>query len=107
MTKIINWKTQETIIEDPNLLMKELVEKAVKDKISLAYADLYGACLMGVNLEGADLEGADLRGADLFNACLFGVNLEIAMLRGADLRYIKINKNQMRDLLKALGVEII
>ena len=54
MTKIINWKTKETIIEDDNLSIRELVEKAVKDGIPLAYADLYEA----------DLRDADLRLAD-------------------------------------------
>lgn len=81
MTKIINWKTKETIIEG-DLSLKELVEKAVRDGIGLNYANLKGA-----NLEDADLEDADLRGADLRGANLSGANLG-----GANLRDAKFNK---------------
>ena len=49
MNKIINRKTEETIIEDENLSIKELVEKAVREKISLEYADLYEADLTYVD----------------------------------------------------------
>lgn len=89
MTKIINYKTKETIIEDS---ARHLVEEAVIDGISLVYADLRGLYLALTDLEGADLRGAKFEGADF---------------RGAYLGGVKINKNQMRDLLKALGVEII
>jgi len=83
-------------------------------------ADLEGANLRGANLEGADLEGADLRGANLRDADLRGANLRDADLRGANLRgadfyhtkffgkggQTKINKDQLDDFLKALGVVV-
>ena len=64
MTKIINWKTKETIIEG-DLSLKELVEKAVRDGIGFNYANLRGADLKGANLRYANLRGAVLRGAKL------------------------------------------
>ena len=97
MTKIINWKTQETIIEDKNLSIKELVEKAVINGISLVYADLREANLCGADLHYAFLRRADLRDTDLTSADM----------RSADIRGAKINQDQMHDLLKALGVKII
>ncbi len=59
MTKIINWKTKETIIEDSDLSIKELVEKANKDNISLSYANLRNANLCGVNLGGIKLRNTN------------------------------------------------
>ena len=56
MNKIINWKTGETIIEDENLTIKELVEKAVKEKISLQYAYSLNADLDIPNLRDANLK---------------------------------------------------
>jgi len=91
MTKIINWQTKETIIEDPNLSIRELVEKAVEDGISLAYADFSGAYLVLADLGSADLRGAKFEGADV---------------RGAYLGGVKINQDQINDLLKALDVKI-
>ncbi len=102
MTKITNWKTKKIIIEDPNLSTIELAEKAVEDGISLSYAKLEGA-----NLYKADLYKANLRGAYLSGANLEGADLYKANLRGADLGSAKINKDQLDDLLKALGVKII
>ena len=72
MTKIINWKTQEAIIEDSDLSMKELVEKAVENGISLVYADLRGLYLVLADLEDADLRGAKFEGANLKGADLRG-----------------------------------
>ena len=132
MKKIINRETGETIVEDENLAIRELVESAVKDGVDLAYAYLRGAdlrgaflkgaylrgaYLRGAYLEGAYLRGADLRGADLRFGYLKGADLRGADLRGADfegvrllitdIEEIKINQDQVDDLLKALGVEII
>ena len=108
MTKISKYlKTKETIIEDPNLSIRELVEKAVEDGISLAYANLYNADLYEANLKGAYLKGADLKGADLKGANLEGANLKGADLGRADIEEIKINQDQKDDLLEALSVKII
>lgn len=61
--------------------IKDAVEKAVKEGISLRNIDLSGKALSGANLRGADLSGANLRGTNLR-----GANLICADLRGADLR---------------------
>jgi uncharacterized protein YjbI with pentapeptide repeats len=107
MTKIINWKTNKIIIEDEKLSIKELVEKAVKEKISLQYAYLKGAYLGYAYLKGAYLGYADLEGAVLKGASLEGTNLEDAYLKGANLKYAKINQDQLIDLIKTLKIEII
>ncbi len=122
MTKIINRITQKIIIEDQNLNIKKLLEKAAEQGISLQYAllegsNLKGADLRGADLEGANLRGANLRGADLEFANLYGANLKGADLRGvnlagadlcgADLFTAKINQDQLIDLVKAQGLEII
>ena len=106
MTKIINWKTNETIIEDSNLSIKELVEKAVKEGVSLAYADLRGADLDYADLRKADLSYADLSYANLYGADLKGANLWSANLGGANLYGAEIEENQVKDLLKAMNIII-
>ena len=74
--KITNWKTGEIIheLESANSI-KEVVEDAVGNGISLAYA----------NLEDANLENADLRYANLGNANLYNANLYNAYLVNANL----------------------
>ena len=67
------------------------VEAAVSCGVSLAKANLVGACLAGTDLEGANLEGAnledaDLSWADLIGANLTGANLASAILIGANLK---------------------
>ena len=62
------------------------VEAAVSCGVSLAKANLVGACLEGANLEGANLEGANLEDADLSWANLIGANLEDANLKDANLK---------------------
>ena len=61
--------------------VKKTVEKAVKNNVSLRYANLSAAYLCGADLRSADLRGAYLRDADLRGADL----------RGADLRGVKVN----------------
>ena len=58
-------------------------------------ADLEDADLRGANLRDADLEDADLRGADFYHTKFFG--------KGGQ---TKINKDQLDDFLKALGVVV-
>ena len=58
---------------------------AVRAKINLSDADLFGADLFGANLSGANLFGANLSGADLFRANLSGADLFRANLSGANL----------------------
>jgi uncharacterized protein YjbI with pentapeptide repeats len=124
MTKIINWKTNETIIEDENLTIRELIAWAVKDRISLAYADFTYQNLENVDFSGADLEGANFcaarlrdvkfclcnlksakfKDADLSYSYLGGANFKHADFSGAVLIGAVIDKDQESDLLKALGV---
>ena len=47
--------------------LRQAVETAVKNKVSLYGAYLGGADLTGANLGGADLTGANLTGTDLKN----------------------------------------
>jgi len=88
--------------------IKEAVEEAVSTGAYLTGADLTGADLRGANLRGAYLTGADLRGAYLEGADLRGADLRGADLEGAKFYgrggTTKINKNQINDFLKALGI---
>ncbi len=68
------------ILEDATKSIKELVEHAVKQKISLKGANLKGANLEGANLEDADLEDANLEDANLEDAKLKGANLNDTIL---------------------------
>jgi hypothetical protein len=54
---------------------------------NLSRANLRGANLIGADLRNTDLRGADLRGADLCEANLIGADLSEAILSGADFRY--------------------
>lgn len=124
MTKIINYRTLETIIEDENLTIRELIAWAVKDRISLVYADFTYQNLENVDFSGADLEGADFCAAQLRDAKFCLCNLKSAKFKDADLSYsylgganlkyaefaramligTTIDKDQESDLLKTLGV---
>ena len=64
---------------------REAVERAVREGVSLAGANLGGACLAGANLGGANLGGASLAGADLTGANLGRAYLADAKLAGANL----------------------
>jgi len=65
--------------------LREVVERAVRERADLAGANLYDANLFRANLAGADLYGANLSGANLADANLYGANLFGAKLIGADL----------------------
>ena len=105
MLQIKSWISNEVIFEYEGLL-KEAVEEAVRQGISLAYADLKGATLEGAYLENADLKNANLinanlRGADLSDACLYGADLfnadlHKANLKGADLRDASLKYADLR-----------
>ena len=62
------------------------VEAAVSCGVSLANANLAGACLSCADLAGANLIGAKLEDADLSWADLIGANLEDANLKDANLK---------------------
>lgn len=82
---IINWKTLEGIFwsDKENNTLKDTIEEAVKQGISLRYADLYNANLYNADLRYADLKNADLRQANLSDADLTGASIEGIYLDGA------------------------
>lgn len=81
--------------------IKDTVEEAVKQNVSLCYADLRGANLHGANLRGAvlhdanlshaNLEHADLSGAYLYYADLCDAKLSGADLHGANLSHANLS----------------
>jgi len=83
--EIKNRFTGEVVFSSTKTTYKEAVEEAVKNKVNLYGANLYGTDLGKVSLRGADLYGADLRGANLGGADLYGAILGKANLRGANL----------------------
>jgi Pentapeptide repeats (8 copies) len=124
--KIQRWDTGKVIYERKATVIKELLEKGVKEGIDFSYAnlinaDLFCANLNGTNLRWANLSYANLRGANLFcanlsraelintdlwraslgKATLRGVNFSCANLTGADLRgadlsYANFNEANLR-----------
>ena len=118
----------EVLFESEKTTIKEALEEAVGEDADLEGANLGDAYLRGANLEGAylrdaylrgaNLEGAYLRDANLRDAYLRNANLRNAYLRGADLEganffhtkfygkggSTRINKDQVDDFLRALGV---
>ena len=86
-------KNREVLFEhdDKDNSIKETLELAVKNRVTLSGADLTDVDLTDTTLSGADLtytnlSKADLRRANLSRATLSGANLWLANLRGADLR---------------------
>lgn len=74
---IINWKTREGIfwLDKENNTIKNTIEEAVKQGISLQYADLDKANLCNADLRCADLKHANLRYANLSGADLTGAEI--------------------------------
>lgn len=70
--------------------LKEAVEKAVRKKVNLDYANLSYADLRYANLSYADLSYADLSYANLSYADLSYANISSADLRFASLRYTNL-----------------
>ena len=71
--------------EAENATIKDAVEKAVKERVSLSSADLSSANLRSANLYSANLSSADLRSANLYSANLSSANLRSANLYSANL----------------------
>lgn len=88
----IKKRTGEVIFESDNEFstIKDTVEEAVRQGISLHKADLRCAYLRCAELYGADLSCADLSGAHLHWANLNNVNLSGADLTRADLSRVDI-----------------
>lgn len=103
MITITNWSDGTAIYSVEAVDLREAVRRAVKNRVSLAQAELLftdlsraylcGASLRGANLHGADLCESDLRRADLRDADLREAVLCRAKLRGAKLRGAAKEKN--------------
>lgn len=85
MITITNWSDGTAIYSGEALDLRDAVQRAVKNRVSLAQAELLFTDLSGVDLSGVDLRGANLFGSDLHNAGLRGANLGGADLNSADL----------------------
>jgi uncharacterized protein YjbI with pentapeptide repeats len=82
MIKILNIDGN-IIYESNTSTLKEAVEEAAKNKVSLYKANLKEADLYQTDLYGVDLREANLYKADLYKADLRGANLKGANLIGA------------------------
>jgi uncharacterized protein YjbI with pentapeptide repeats len=94
----ILWESEKTTI-------KEALEEAVEDSANLWGANLWDANLRDANLGDANLWDADLRDADLRGANLRGANFYHTKFYGKGGK-TKINRDQVDDFLKALGVVV-
>lgn len=103
---VIRSKTGDTIIfQSPAGTIREAVEEAVRQRVSLKNADLQNADLKHANLEGADLSYANLANTTLSNASLENANLTGANLSNctadginlsfASLQHVQIEKGNM------------
>ena len=79
--------------------IEESVTQAVRDGVSLKYADLRGAELVQVHLSSADLENADLSGANLTQAVLKNINLKETILTDCRLSQAKISNTEMNKAM--------
>ena len=88
------------IYENENATIKNAVEQAIKEKVSLIYADLRSA-----DLSSADLSSANLSSANLSSANLRLADLRSANLRSADLRSANLSSANLRlaDLRSAIN----
>jgi len=83
--------------EAENATIKDAVEQAVKEKVSLSSANLRSADLRSADLRLADLSSADLRSADLRLADLRLADLRSANLSSADLSSADLRSADLRS----------
>ena len=76
MITIKRWDNDEVIYTSNKETIKEAVEEAVANKISLAYVDLFGTDLSEADLSEADLSNANLNNINLSKADLYGVKID-------------------------------
>ena len=82
------YRTNNSIIGEFQVgSVKEAVELAVRQGISLANANLAFKDLANVNLKGANLEGTDFTGTNLMWVRLEGANCKGANFAGANLKW--------------------
>lgn len=82
--------------------IKDVVEEAVANKVSLNWANLEGvdlseAQLRNASLRFADLKGANLKLADLKRSDIHDADLSYVNLRGADLRCANLHGSNLRN----------
>jgi uncharacterized protein YjbI with pentapeptide repeats len=77
--------------------LKDTILEAIKNKISLSYANMSDADMRGANMSYANMSDADMRGANMSYANMRGANMSDADMRGAnmsgadtDKKYIQI-----------------
>ena len=102
---IRRWDTKETIFSHTceNNTESITVQEAVKQKVSLAYADLRNFNLGYANLDNIDLSHADLTHAIFYGAVMGFAKLNDANLEGAILTNASLEYSDLRgaDLMKA------
>ena len=94
--RIVRWDNGKTIIDREVSSIRELVELAIKEGISLAYSDLQGADLRFSNLRYSDLQYSNLRYSDLQYSDLQYSDLRYSDLQGADLRFSTLQYSNLR-----------
>lgn len=104
---ITNWSDGTAIYSVEAVDLREAVRRAVKNRVSLAQAELLFTDLSGADLFGTNLRRADLSRANLCGASLSSANLHGAKLRGADLRDAALDGVELglANLREALGVD--
>ena len=79
--------------EAENATIKDAVEKAVKEKVSLSYSNLSYS-----NLSYSNLSYSNLRGSDLSNSNLRGSNLSNSDLSNSNLRGSDLSNSNLSNL---------
>lgn len=74
-----------------------VLERAIKEKIDLTYANFDMMDISGANLQGANLKHASFRGCDLQNTNLSNTNLEYAVLDYADLHEANLSNANLKS----------
>ena len=92
-----NRRTKAVIFSGSFRSMREALEAAVSQNISLAYADLRRARLDNANLDGGDFRHATLEGATLAGANLSEADFSHTNLRGADLTTTCLCESRLVD----------
>jgi len=89
--EIRRWDTNAVIYTGEADSLRELVERAVRERVDLYYANLSGAKLSFANLDSAKLRFAKLSYAELRHADLRFSDLRYADFRYANLRSAKLS----------------
>jgi len=80
------WDTGEVIFEMECGTFRELVEGAIKNRVSLFRANMSGADMRDADMSGADMRDANMSGADMSGADMRCADMSGADMSGADMR---------------------